>query len=311
MIEATLYDMETGKGLLSFPSTPSVKEISFSKDEQSILVWYWGDTSAYLLDKKTGDSVREFQHKEFVNTAAISKNGTFLLLWGYEGASIWNVETGKQIQTLPHDFTIHKLAISSDGKYVMTTNGYLYDINKGTKLHIIPDEFSTREVVFSPDSQYVLTASDVTKLWDVKSGVLIKTFQHPERIHSIAFSSNGQYVLTGSWHGKENGKTIIWDINNGRQINTIEYKSWPESMQLLDTHGLIGILVQDTPIRIYNFANSELLKEFPYGGTTACFDFSTDGQQMITGGKDGTIRLWDIRDLNQSTSSIFKYSNYR
>ena len=80
-----------------------------------------------------------------------------------------------------------------------------------------------------PDGGRVLSAGkDKTlKLWDAKTGELIKTFEgHSDSVTSVLFSPDGQNALSGSWD-----KTLkLWDLQTGQLQNTIDLQSttfWP------------------------------------------------------------------------------------
>ena len=71
----------------------------------------------------------------------------------------------------------------------------------------------------SPDGKQVLTASrdGSVKIWEVKSGKLLKTIvAYTHWINSAAFSANGKYVLTGSLgHSAK-----LWEVASGKLRQT-------------------------------------------------------------------------------------------
>jgi len=72
-------------------------------------------------------------------------------------------------------------------------------------------------VAFSPDGRYALSGSpdNTMKLWDVSSGMEIRTFQgHTNSVNSVAFSPDGRYALSGG----SSGATAIWDVASGHEI---------------------------------------------------------------------------------------------
>src|ERR1019366_332578 len=70
-------------------------------------------------------------------------------------------------------------------------------------------------VAFSPDGKTIASCSQdkTTKLWDVATGKITKTFDgHASTVLSLAFSPDGKTVAEG-----HTSKTItLWDLNTGK-----------------------------------------------------------------------------------------------
>ncbi len=68
-------------------------------------------------------------------------------------------------------------------------------------------------VAFSPDARILASGSKDTflKLWDAKSGQLLKTLTgHTGRVESLAFSPDGKLLATGGGGGDTTVK--LWDM---------------------------------------------------------------------------------------------------
>src|SRR5689334_4937091 len=69
-----------------------------------------------------------------------------------------------------------------------------------------------RQVCVSPDSQLIASASaDRTcKLWEARSGALLRTLLHPKPCACVDFSPDGARLLTGC-----NRKVRLFDVKSG------------------------------------------------------------------------------------------------
>ena len=72
-------------------------------------------------------------------------------------------------------------------------------------------------VAITPDGKYIVSGSrdNTIKLWDIKSGEEIRTFEgHSRWVTSVAITPDGKYIVSGS-----DDKTIkLWDIKSGEEI---------------------------------------------------------------------------------------------
>jgi WD40 repeat protein len=73
---------------------------------------------------------------------------------------------------------------------------------------------------FSQDGKYLVTGSEdrSVKLWDVASGMEVRTFTgHEEEVKAVAVSPDGSLVVSGD----RNGIIKLWDVVTGREIRDI------------------------------------------------------------------------------------------
>jgi len=79
---------------------------------------------------------------------------------------------------------------------------------------------SINSLSFSPDGNLLASGSDdkTTKLWDVKSGSLVRTLSgHTSYVYSVAFSPDGNLLASGSG----DKTTKLWDVKSGSLIRTL------------------------------------------------------------------------------------------
>ena len=148
----------------------------------------------------------------------------------------------------------------------------------------------------SPDGALLFTgSSDATgRLWDVKSGILLRTFAgRLDRILAAAYSPQGRYLLTGS----TNLQARMWDDQTGREVlvfsghtesvNAVAFS--PDGRQVLTGS-------KDNTARLWDAKTAKELVAFRgHADTVNSVAFSPDGRQVLTGSVDKTARLWDAK----------------
>jgi WD40 repeat protein len=154
--------------------------------------------------------------------------------------------------------------------------------------------------------RYLVTGShDKTiKVWDLKTGKLIKTLRHPigngkeGMIYAVAISPDGRHIAGGGWTGYEWDRLTsiyIFDLNTGMLIKRLS--NLPEVILHLtyskDGKYLAAGLKMNNGIRIYRTDDYSMVKEDKnYGDDVYGLDFSRDGK-LVTTSWDGFIRLYD------------------
>lgn len=162
----------------------------------------------------------------------------------------------------------------------------------------------------SPDGQLLATTtSQGIKLWDLQSGILLRTLNEKliglSGITSIQFSLDGQVLST-----KDSDDTIaVWDLRTGNLLHTLTgYSSRTYNIAVSPDGLTFANVNEDGTINIWNWATNEILYTFECFPPVAYENeilrdgrqitihkirFSPDGRILICINQDGTIALRD------------------
>jgi WD40 repeat protein len=92
-------------------------------------------------------------------------------------------------------------------------------------------EFSTealigRPITLSPDGSILAAGGKGVKLWDVRTGKLLRELSgHLKRTQAITFSADGRLLVSGGSYGTTN----VWEVATGRHLVTLF--TFPESRE--------------------------------------------------------------------------------
>jgi len=282
-----------------------------------------------LWDVATGRQLRTFvSNTTPIYSTAFSPDGRYVLS-GSKNYTIklWNVESGKEIRTftgrtitkIDGDDLILSVVFSPDGRYALSGCSdrtlQLWDIATGREIRTFTGhEGWVRSVAFSPDGRYALSGGEdktygvmlpggtfqlqragsndkMLILWEVATGREIRQFKvRASGVSKVAFSPDGRYGLSES-----NDNTLkLWDVSTGRELRT------SDAGQSLcfspDLSYSISFSFLGGGFKLRDIATGREIKTFTgHTGDANTAAFSNDGKSLISGGKDGSTRLWDIK----------------
>ncbi len=145
--------------------------------------------------------------------------------------------------------------------------------------------------VFSPDGRLVLAgdAGDgAIHLWTPATGAERELNRH--RAPSAAqLSPSGDRIVTAS----EDGTVRLWDVASGRS-RLVPSLAGEKFAAVIDASGRIAISGA-TPLVIQGADGSRRIRLGGPGARVNVLAFSPDGRHLLTGGDDGSPRIWDAR----------------
>jgi WD40 repeat protein/uncharacterized caspase-like protein len=260
-----LWNIETGRPTRRFDGFP----VAFSSDGRLILTG--GEKVGRLLDIQTNREIQRFEgHTEPITGGAFTSDGQYALTASKdETVRLWEMKSGRQLR----QFQGFTLALSRDDRYLFAAGEYAivrqFELETGETIRVFGDgdpiEYIAPHVAVSPDGRYVLASGYVPRMWDVRTGELVRELDDrrppgdgasqvlpsvPNKTYSAGFSPDGRYIVTGGM----DGAVRLWVVESGKQAGQFQSHA----------HWVLS--------------------------TT----FSPDGRYLLTGSADGTSRLYEI-----------------
>jgi len=157
-----------------------------------------------------------------------------------------------------------------------------------------------QDVVISSDGQFALSGSwDATlRLWDLNTGLTARRFVgHTKDVLSVAFSADNRQIVSGS-----RDKTIkLWNTLGEckYEIKDESHNGWVSSVRF-SPNTQTPVIVSagwDKVVKVWNLSNCKLRNNLSgHTGYLNTVTVSPDGSLCASGGKEGTVMLWDLNE---------------
>lgn len=290
--------------------------ISSSRDK-SIIVW--------KLDRKEGlenfgtATKRLTGHSHFVQDVAISVDGMFALSGSWDGTlRLWDLSSGQTTRRfIGHTRDVLSVAFSADNRQIVSGSRdrkiNLWNTLGQLKYSITEDGHKewVSCVRFSPAQNAPLIVSagwdKLVKVWNLTHCKLRNNLiGHTGYVNTVTVSPDGSLCASG---GKD-GKAMLWDLNEGRHLSTLEAgdiihslvfsptKYWlcaatASAIKIWDLESKEPVVEELKPPVV---ENQEIKKKHNKTVPIQCISlcWSLDGLTLYAGYTDNVIRAWVV-----------------
>ncbi|WP_392712994.1 caspase family protein [Rhizobium ruizarguesonis] len=300
---ARVWDLMSGNLIRIIQGTPSVNDVAFSPDGK----WFASVSDgniARVWSTSTGALRWTFAgHGHFGSALAFSPDARLFASGDNTGrVGVWDLATGLLVRSVSGGSAIVSIAFSSDSSKLATGGAShildLWDLATGTR--IMSKELSTyvSSLSFKPGSNLIASSTGVgVELWDSLDGRRVAELMHaggsPLR-RSLAFSASGRWLVTAT----DEGSAKLWDTANWKEVR--EFDGFGEVAISTDERLLVAAGGFDYTMKLFELQSSRLLRTFVgHYWRVASVDFSPDGRRIVSGSRDGTVRMWDVNTGGQ------------
>jgi WD40 repeat protein len=253
-----------------------------------------------------------FTHKDRINGARFSKDGSRILTWSlYNPARLWDASTGKPIgSVMEHEEPVNGAIFNKNDTQILTWSddgtARLWDAASGKSIgQVMQHDDEVWGAVFNRDETRILTWSydNTARLWDaVTCKPIGKVMEHNgAAVWEATFNKNETRILTWSKYFafEENDTIRLWEAGTGKPIGEIiKYESPLYTMDIeleeKKPPDLTFTWRYDSIIRLWEAATGKPTGDF--WKNVAWMKgaiFNKDGSRILTWGDNGTARLWD------------------
>lgn len=261
---------------------------------------------------------------QLLATAYISERGEKSEL---KKVTLWDSVTGDEVRTLmisvePFSWRIERLSFSDDGKLLgaNANGGRIWEVTTGRELYRAPNPEKTFGALLSPNGKWLVTYVESRTLPDHYGAVHVlelatkrETVLATDVLRDWAFSRDSSLLATTATTDKETiaerAVAEVWEMGSWRRLQVIETpRSWQGAFALSFSPDRKMLAVGGRrKFGLFSLQTGELLAEATHPDANfkaqsqlyldlSHIEFSPDGKLLLTGGNDGTVKLWRIEE---------------
>ncbi len=292
--------------------TDRVKSLHFSRDSKTIITLSYNEdrpeNSMIKLWQSDGTPMKPDHIDDYgINNIQLNPDGNVIVSTSSNVVKLWNLN-GKLIKIMKgHYGRINDVEFSPDSEIIATASEdktiKLWSSKDGQEIKTLREhEYPVKNLIFSPDGNVFASIDDdgdyskekeTIIFWD-REGNKLKTIEgdkvdfqdYNNTISSISYSSNC-------------GSLIFWQ-RDGKELETPEESQFCEEFSTILGYSYyrqtIALGKREHLLRLWSI-DGKLIRTFK--GHTAWINsvsFSPDGQTILSGGGDKTIKIWNSKN---------------
>ncbi|EKM61732.1 uncharacterized protein PHACADRAFT_248508 [Phanerochaete carnosa HHB-10118-sp] len=261
--------------VLSDPSG-KVHSVKYSPDGARV-VSAAHDSTVKICDAISGVLLCTLEgHTGLVFCAVFTPNGRRIVSGSYDNSiKIWDAETGACVTTLTeHQDYVRSISVSPNGMWMVSS------------------------------------AEDMVCLWSLEAPYTHRILLKRERwdlTYSVTFTPDSSTVLAAPQYAGS-GQLSVWDVKTAEHLRNLQLSGQPFLSTRSPSFPSAGdkfACSSENSVLILGLANGEVRQAFSgHTRDVFCIAYSQDGTRIVSGSKDGTVRLWDATQKAVSTLQL-------
>ncbi|MCX6303827.1 MAG: WD40 repeat domain-containing protein [Bacteroidetes bacterium] len=303
--------------VMSAKFSPDGRFIVTASTDSTVRLW---DTAGRLLY-----TIRDNDQWNYL--ADFSPDGKYIVTASIAGlATIWDFnkvtfQCNRHCYLAGHEARINAIHFSTDNKYIATTSydktARIWNFDGACMAVLKGHTGFLRDIGFSPDNLSVVTSSDdaTARIWDLSGKELQVLAQHTAGVTRSDFTPDGRFIITVS----DDGSAIIWGNRvdrekistghpeepipafNPRQKATV-IKEIGAGIGCIDHFAIsadskyFAIGSDDGISQVRSIGGEPAYELRRHNAAVREIRFAGGNDTVITASKDGTIKIWVLRN---------------
>jgi WD40 repeat protein len=246
-------------------------------------------------------------HKGIINQVlpVPSEEGNFVTASSDRQIIKWNGIRCKAMKVFNAESAVTKIEHLSDKMFVTAGgDGNLRLWNWQSDKYIYKQEAHKRVItglVALPENRLVSCSADGSiRIWSAGAKISASHAftDHIDAVNGVTLSDGGQLASCSD------DRTVrLWDLNQGKASRTLKGETTKSFAVFIDEHTLATASVDKHSIEIWDLRTSKAVRELT-GHTGGIRVLQKMNDNVISGGKDGQVLLWNVRDGALKTKFI-------